>query len=243
MKFKMKSPISLPAPSAILFDLDGTLADTAPDLAAAVHKLQIARGLVPTPYSLLRPVASAGARGLIGAGFGLGPGDEGYDDLRNGFLSNYTAAIAEKSQLFDGIPALLERLAQYNLQWGIVTNKAARLTDLLVPQIGLQTAGCVISGDTTPHPKPHPAPLLEAARRLNLLPENCWYVGDDLRDIQAGQAAGMPTIAAGWGYCGSTEPNAWDADALMETPFDLLELIEASLSTALTASNATPVQR
>lgn len=222
----MKSPISLPAPRAILFDLDGTLADTAPDLAAAVHKLQVARGLDPTPYALLRPVASAGARGLIGAGFGIGPDDEGYDDLRIGFLENYTAAIAEKSQLFDGIAELLDRLAQYKLQWGIVTNKAARFTDLLVPQIGLQSAGCVISGDTTPHPKPHPAPLVEAARRLNLLPENCWYVGDDLRDIQAGQAAGMPTIAAGWGYCGSTEPVTWGADAVAATPLALLDILE-----------------
>ena len=221
----MKSPISLPPPGAILFDLDGTLADTAPDLAAAVHKLQVARGLDPTPYALLRPVASAGARGLIGAGFGLGPDDEGYDDLRNGFLDHYTAAIAEKSQLFDGITSLLEQLAKYNLQWGIVTNKAGRFTDLLVPQIGLHNAGCIISGDTTPYSKPHPAPLLEAARRLNLAPEKCWYVGDDLRDIQAGQAAGMATIAAGWGYCGSTEPGAWGADALAATPLDLLGLI------------------
>lgn len=221
----MKSPISLPSPSAILFDLDGTLADTAPDLAAAIHKLQVAHGLDPTPYALLRPVASAGARGLIGAGFGLGPNDEGYDDLRNGFLDNYTAAIAEKSELFVGISDLLEGLMQFNLQWGIVTNKAARFTNLLVPQIGLQDAGCVISGDTTPHSKPHPAPLLEAARRLNLSPKSCWYVGDDLRDIQAGQAAGMPTIAAGWGYCGSTEPSAWGADVLATTPLELLALV------------------
>lgn len=221
----MKSPISLPPPSAILFDLDGTLADTAPDLAAAIHKLQVARGLDPTPYALLRPVASAGARGLIGAGFGLGPNDEGYDDLRVGFLDNYAAAIAEKSELFIGIPDLLRGLTQFNLQWGIVTNKAARFTDLLVPQIGLQDAGCVISGDTTPHAKPHPAPLLEAARRLDLSPECCWYVGDDLRDIQAGQAAGMCTIAAGWGYCGSIEPSDWGADVLATTPLELLELI------------------
>lgn len=222
----MKSPISLPSPRAILFDLDGTLADTAPDLAAAVHKLQIEHGLDPTPYALLRPVASAGARGLIGAGFGLVPSDEDYEELRNRFLDNYVAEIAAKSRLFDGISNLLEKLTIYNLQWGIVTNKAARFTDLLVPQIGLQKAGCVISGDTTPHSKPHPSPLLEAARLLNLSPQKCWYVGDDLRDIQAGQAAGMATIAAGWGYCGNVEPGTWKADALVATPLELLDLID-----------------
>jgi 2-phosphoglycolate phosphatase len=221
----MKSVTSLPSPRAILFDLDGTLADTAPDLAAAVNKLRIARGLDPTPYAVLRPVASAGARGLIGAAFGLEPKDEGYEDLRNAFLDNYAAEIATKSQLFDGIPMLLKQLKQYNLQWGIVTNKAGRFTDLLIPQIGLGDAECVISGDTTPHSKPHPAPLLEAARRLNLPPQACWYVGDDLRDIQAGHAAGMATIAVGWGYCGNVEPGTWGADALAATCSDLLDLI------------------
>jgi 2-phosphoglycolate phosphatase len=222
----MKSVTSLPVPRAILFDLDGTLADTAPDLAAAVNKLQIARGLTPTSYALLRPVASAGARGLIGAAFRLGPQDDGYDDLRNHFLDNYAAAIAVESRLFEGIPELLARLQHHDLKWGIVTNKATRFTELLIPEIGLQNAACIISGDTTPHSKPHPAPLLEAARRLNFLPRDCWYVGDDLRDIQAGQAAGMPTVAAGWGYCGNVAPDAWGADVLAATPQDLLRLIE-----------------
>lgn len=215
----------LTPPHAILFDLDGTLADTAPDLAAAVNQLRIARGLAPTPYAQLRPVASAGARGLIGAAFGLQPGDAEYDNLQSEFLENYIAALAIKSHLFDGIAALLDGLHGYGIPWGIVTNKAARFTDLLVPQIGLQNAGCVISGDTTPYPKPHPAPLLEAAHRLALAPHDCWYVGDDLRDIQAGQAAGMPTIAAAWGYCGHAEPASWDADALVATPLALLDLV------------------
>lgn len=215
----------LTPPRAVLFDLDGTLADTAPDLAAAMNRIRVARGLAPTPYELLRPVASAGARGLIGASFGLKPDDKGYDDLRVAFLDNYESAIAVESRLFEGIEALLAGLQGRDLPWGIVTNKAARFTDLLVPQIGLQHARCVISGDTTPHPKPHPAPLLEAARRLALAPQDCWYVGDDLRDIQAGRAAGMATIAAAWGYCGHAEPVAWGADALVETPLDLLDLI------------------
>lgn len=212
-------------PQAILFDLDGTLADTAPDLAAAVNSLRIARGLAPAPYEELRPVASAGARGLIGAAFALSPGDDGYEDLRIAFLNNYADAIAEKSSLFAGVTALLQELNDNGLSWGIVTNKAARFTDLLVPQIGLQHAQCVISGDTTPHSKPHPEPLFEAARRLALAPEDCWYVGDDLRDIQAGRAAGMATIAAAWGYCGKSEPVTWSADAIADTPLKIIELL------------------
>ena len=215
----------LTSPRAILFDLDGTLADTAPDLAAAMNRVRTDRGLVPTPYEILRPVASAGARGLIGASFGITPEDDNYEALRVAFLENYEAAIAVKTRLFDGIESLLTGLVERRLSWGIVTNKAARFTDLLVPQIGLHHAGCVISGDTTPHSKPHPAPLLEAAHRLGLTPEVCWYVGDDLRDIQAGRAAGMSTVAAAWGYCGHAEPTTWEADAVTTTPLELLNLI------------------
>ncbi len=217
--------LSLRPPRAVLFDLDGTLADTAPDLAAALNQLRIARALEPTPYEQLRPVASAGARGLIGAAFGLKPGDEEYEALRVAFLDNYAAAIATHSVLFDGIEALLQELEQRGIKWGIVTNKQARLTELLVPEIGLAHAACVISGDTTPHPKPHPAPLLEAARRIDVSPQDCWYVGDDLRDIQAGNAAEMITIAAAWGYCGDSEPVTWQAHALAHTPQDVLKLI------------------
>lgn len=216
----------LPRPRAVLFDLDGTLADTAPDLAAAMNRVRALRGMTPTPYDILRPVASAGARGLIGASFGLQPDDAGYDELRVAFLESYETAIAENTRLFSGIGQLLASLQEQNLSWGIVTNKAARFTDRLVPQIGLQQAGCVISGDTTPHSKPHPAPLLEAAKRLGFEAHKCWYVGDDLRDIQAGRAAGMASIAAGWGYCGHVEPTRWHADALISTPLDLLELIQ-----------------
>jgi N-acetyl-D-muramate 6-phosphate phosphatase len=219
----MPSSLSLPKPRAILFDLDGTLADTAPDLAAAINLLETERGLAPTPYNRLRPVTSGGAPGLIKVAFGLKPDDDGYAELRTGFLANYAAALASASTLFDGVPDLLQALQQRGLAWGIVTNKAMRFTDPLVPQIGLQDAACVISGDTTSHSKPHPAPLLEAARRLGLAPHECWYVGDDLRDIQAGRAAGMATIAAAWGYCGDVEPASWGADALAATPLQLLD--------------------
>jgi phosphoglycolate phosphatase len=221
---------ALPAPRAILFDLDGTLADTAPDLAAAVNLLRTVRGLEPTAYELLRPTASAGARGMIGAAFGLKPGDDGFAELREGFFDNYQAAMAVHSTLFAGVVELLAGIEEAGLQWGIVTNKPARFTDPLLPQIGLAHAACVISGDTTAHPKPHPAPLLEAAARLGLPPQQCWYVGDDLRDIQAGQAAGMPSIGCGWGYCGPVEPLSWQADLVLDTPGQLLALMRSTVA-------------
>jgi len=215
----------LPAPLAILFDLDGTLADTAPDLAAAVNRLRTDRGLAPTPYSVLRPTASAGARGMIGAAFGLTPADDGYEALRLQWFDYYQEAMAVHSTLFGGVTELLAGISETGMRWGVVTNKPARFTDPLIPQIGLAHAGCIISGDTTGHAKPHPAPLLEGARRLGIAPQDCWYVGDDLRDIEAGRAAGMATVACAWGYCGAIEPASWGADYLLDTPTDLLELL------------------
>lgn len=217
-------------PQAILFDLDGTLADTAPDLAQALNKLRLERGMAPAPYESLRPYASAGARGLIGAGLGLTPEAAEYEALRVAFLNNYEAAMAVHSRLFDGVPELLAQLDRSGIAWGIVTNKAMRFTDPLVPMIGLGHAACVVSGDTTPHAKPHPAPLLEAAQRLGKAPEYCWYVGDDMRDIQAGRAAGMLTIAAAWGYCGSDGPTQWNAHAIAQEPLELLRLISRTPS-------------
>ena len=219
----MTFPSRLGAPRAVLFDLDGTLADTAPDLAAAVNWLRTERGLAPTPYAVLRPTASAGARGMIGAAFGLAPGDDGYEALRLAWFDRYQANMAEHSTLFDGVVELLDGIRAAGMEWGIVTNKPMRFTDPLLPQIGLAHAGCVVSGDTTPHGKPHPAPLLEGARRLGIDPADCWYVGDDLRDIEAGHAAGMMTVACAWGYCGAVEPSAWGADLLLDTPAQLLE--------------------
>ncbi len=218
----MASARILPAPRAILFDLDGTLADTAPDLAAALNHLRTGRGLPEAPYDSLWPHASAGARGLIGAGLGITPDDDEYEPLRQAFLAQYELALAVNSRLYDAVPNLLQELAQRGLRWGVVTNKIARFTLPLLPQIGLQHAPCVVCGDTTPHAKPHPAPLLEAARQLDLPAQDCWYVGDDLRDIQAGQAAGMVTLAAAWGYCGKTAPESWQADVVLQQPLDLL---------------------
>jgi len=218
----MTFPVSIPAPRAVLFDLDGTLADTAPDLAAAVNWLRTERGLAETPYEVLRPTASAGARGMIGAAFGLAPGDDGYEELRLAWFDRYQSAMANHTTLFDGINELLAGIEDAGMAWGIVTNKPSRFTDPLVPQIALAHAGCIVSGDTTGFAKPHPAPLLEGARRLNLAPEQCWYVGDDLRDIEAGKAAGMVTVACAWGYCGAIAPSTWGADYLFATPDQLL---------------------
>jgi phosphoglycolate phosphatase len=212
----------------VLFDLDGTLADTAPDLANAVNKMRQDRGLPLTPYELLRPMASAGARGLIGVAFGIQPIDPDFEAMRTEFLANYEAQIADQTILFEDIVALLAKIESNDQHWGIVTNKPLRYTDALLPLIGLAHAACSISGDTTPHAKPHPEPLFEAARRLQLTPEQCWYVGDDLRDIQAGKAAGMATIAAGWGYCGMSEPANWDADFIAGSPREIIELLSAA---------------
>ena len=215
------------ATRAVLFDLDGTLADTAPDLAAAANKMRAQRGLSPLPLETLRPLASAGARGLIGEAFGIGPEHETYPALRDEFLSNYAADICATTTLFDGVATLLADLTERNIRWGIVTNKATRLTEPLVALLGLaDTSACVVCGDTTPHTKPHPAPLLHAAQAMRVPPAAIVYVGDDLRDIQAGQAAGMSTIAAAYGYCGNTLPaSEWGADHLVEDVAQLQVLL------------------
>lgn len=216
-------------PKAVLFDLDGTLADTAPDLAAAVNLMRTKRGLEPAPYLSLRPFASAGARGLIGAAFQATPDHAEYEAMRVEFLANYESAIAAQSKLFSGVKELISGLENLDVTWGVITNKAARFTTPLIPLIGLEKAACVISGDTTAHAKPHPEPLLEAARRIGITATECWYVGDDLRDIQAAQAAGMTSIAAAWGYCGATEPTHWKADAILDSPLELLELVRGKV--------------
>lgn len=212
---------------AVLFDLDGTLADTAPDLAGALNRMLVRRGLAAVSVDLLRPVASSGARGMLGIGFGIGPGHADYEPLRQEFFDEYESELMGESTLFDGVVTLLDTLEARGLAWGIVTNKIARFTRPLVGLLGLDArAGCVVCGDTTPHPKPHPAPLLEAARQLAAAPERCIYVGDDERDIQAARSAGMGAIAAGYGYLGSgAPPSAWGADHIIESPGALLALI------------------
>ena len=221
-------PATLPAAAPlVLFDLDGTLADTAPDLAGTANAMRIARGLPPLPYADLRPMASHGARGLIGRALGRTPADPDFEVLREEFLSRYEAALCVESRLFDGIDKLLRSLEREGRRWGIVTNKAARFTDPLVRALDLHArAVCVVSGDTTPHPKPHPAPLLHAATLAGLRPAAAVYVGDDLRDIEAGRAAGMTTIAVGYGYLGDGAPvHDWGADFLVESTQALRALV------------------
>ena len=210
----------------VLFDLDGTLADTAPDLAAALNKMRTDRGLAPLPLDPLRRMASSGARGLVGVGFGLKPGDTGYEALRVEFLANYEKALHVHTRLFDGVAELLIAI-EADRKWGVVTNKARRFTDPLSLAIGFTgRASCVVSGDTTAHAKPHPAPLLHAADVSGVAAAECIYVGDDLRDIQAGRAAGMKTLAVTWGYLGDTDPpQGWGADAVIDHPRDVLRHI------------------
>ncbi len=209
---------------AMLFDLDGTLADTAPDLAAAANAMRVARGLEPLPLGPLRQVASEGARGLLRIAFEKAPADADFTVLRDEFLSLYERKLAVHTRLFDGMPAVLDALESRGLAWGIVTNKATRFTAPLAKLLGLAgRAGSIVSGDTTPFTKPDPAPLLHAADELGLPAGACVYVGDDHRDILAGRAAGMDTIAAGWGYC-ATPATRWNADAVLAHPLDLLTL-------------------
>jgi N-acetyl-D-muramate 6-phosphate phosphatase len=211
----------------VLFDLDGTVADTAPDLASAANAMRLARGLDSLAYAELRPLASHGARGLLGRAFGAAPGDVGYDVLRDEFLARYESALCVHSRLFDGIDALLRALEQDGRRWGIVTNKIARFTDPLVRALDLhRRAACVVSGDTTAHAKPHPAPLLHAAATAGLSAADAVYVGDDLRDISAGRAAGMTTIAVRYGYLGEATPiEHWGADHIADTPSALQDLL------------------
>jgi N-acetyl-D-muramate 6-phosphate phosphatase len=209
---------------AVLFDFDGTLADTAADLSRAVNRLRSARGLAELPPEALRPHASAGARGLIGAGLGIAPEHAEYQALREAFLEHYERDICVDTRLFPGMLDLLLALEERSLRWGIVTNKSTRLTRLLVRELGLEArVACVVCGDTTPHLKPNPASLLHAARELALAPRECVYLGDDLRDIQAARSAGMRSIAVGWGYGASL--STWNADAVIARPADLLEWI------------------
>ncbi|MDW8469547.1 MAG: phosphoglycolate phosphatase [Burkholderiales bacterium] len=219
------APVAL---RAVLFDLDGTLADTAPDLAHALNEVRRERGLAPLPLAALRPFASAGARGLLAAGFGVGPEDEAFAPLREAFLRFYGARLCAATRLFPGVAELLAAIEARGLAWGIVTNKAAALTHPLLGALGLaERAACVVCGDTTPHVKPHPAPLLHAADALGLSPRECLYAGDDLRDVQAARAAGMPVVAVLWGY--GQGMHAWQADAVLAHPADLMSRLGAPM--------------
>lgn len=206
----------------VLFDFDGTLADTAADLARAINRVRQDRGEPPLPVEALRAHASAGARGLLGAGMGVLPEHPEFTPLREAFLKHYAADICVDTKLFPGVEALLSALEQRGLRWGIVTNKSTSLTRLVLAAMGLASRpACVVCGDTTPHLKPHPASLLHATGALRVAPADCVYLGDDQRDIQAARAAGMPSVAVKWGY--GKDLHAWEADLVLDRPEDLVE--------------------
>lgn len=214
---------------AVLFDLDGTLIDSAPDLGAAADQMRVERGLPSLPAERYRPMAGAGARGMLGIAFGMATDHPEYEAFREEFFLNYERRMTQLTYAFDGIAELVDALRQRGLAWGVVTNKSMRFTGPLTRGMPLfESAGAVVGGDSTPHAKPHPAPLLEAARVLGVEPTRCVYVGDDERDIVAGRAAGMFTVAATYGYLGgSADWAAWGADAHIASPLELLALLQS----------------
>ena len=212
---------------AVLFDLDVTLIASAPDLGAAADAMRVARGLPSLPLDRYRPMAGAGARGMLGVAFGITPDHADFPALREEFFRGYEQRMTRTTFAFDGVQQLLAQLVARGLAWGVVTNKSMRFTGPLTAAMPLfATAGAIVGGDSTPHSKPHPEPLFEAARRLGLAPAECLFVGDDERDVLAGKAAGMPTVAATYGYLGGTaEVERWGAHARIDAPLDLLPLL------------------
>lgn len=220
----MNRPID--PPSALFFDLDGTLVDSAPDLAAAADHLRQQRGLPPLGTAAYRPAASAGARGLLAVAFGLNPDDPEFEVLRQEFLAYYSAHIADHSVVFAGIPELLATLQARGIPWGIITNKAEQLTHTLIAALPLlKTAAAIVGGDSASAPKPDAAPMHMAAAQAGIDLRRAWYVGDDARDIQAARAGQLAlAIAAGWGYAPAAELAHWQADFICPQALDLLAL-------------------
>ena len=215
---------------AVLFDLDGTLIDSAPDLGAAADKMRTDRGLPSLPLSHYRPMAGAGARGMLAIAFGMTPEHPEFMAYREEFFVNYENAMTERTVIFDGVPKMIAAIVGAGLPWGVVTNKSRRFTDPLTAAMPLfASAGAIVSGDTTPHAKPHPEPLYEAARRLRVDPAGCVYVGDDERDIVAGLAAGMGTVAATYGYLGQqADVSRWNAHLHIDAPLNLLKHLRSA---------------
>ena len=215
-----------PGIRAVLFDLDGTLIDSAPDLGAAADRMRVARGMASLPMAQYRPMAGAGARGLLGVAFGMTPEHPDFPVFREEFFCNYEACLLESTYGFDGVAGLLKQIRTAGLPWGIVTNKSERFTLPLARRMPLlQDAAVVVAGDTTAHSKPHPEPLLEAARRLQVPAQACLYVGDDKRDMEAARAAGMTAVAAAWGYLGEHDIAGWGAHAVAQQPQEVWQLL------------------
>lgn len=212
----------------ILFDLDGTLVDTAHDLAYALNLQRERHGLAELPLEVIRPYASHGSTGLLSIGFGITPADINFAAMRDEYLALYDQVLTRKPILFDGIAELLAHFDSKRMPWGVVTNKPRRFTLPLMKGIALmQGAACVISGDDAPRPKPYPDTLLLACEQAGVNPQSCWYVGDAERDIQAGNAAGMKTVVALYGYLGDKDqPAEWGADGSVNAPLELLSLLD-----------------
>jgi 2-phosphoglycolate phosphatase len=213
--------------TTVLFDLDGTLVDTAPDLGYALN-LQLERhGKKTLSDATIRPVASHGSRGLIGLGFGVTPSDDSFLSLRDEYLDLYDQVFTRSPKLFIGMDEVLSTLEKRKLKWGIVTNKPRRFTIPLVASMGLLSrAACVVSGDDAAKPKPSPETLLLACKQAQVNPEHCMYIGDAARDIEAGKAAGMKTVVALFGYIDKIDnPHEWGADAMIKSPTDILNLL------------------
>lgn len=215
---------------AVFFDLDGTLADTAPDLIGTLHRLQAEHGLPETPFEQLRPMVSNGVRGLLGIGFGLTPDMADYPPLAKRFLDLYANTLCIETQLFAGMAELLDALDTHGIAWGVVTNKAERFARPIIETLGLaQRSRCIVGGDTAALAKPHPDPLLHACQVSGTNPLDCLYVGDDIRDITAGRAAGMKTVAAAYGYLGNgVSIQAWEADVIIQHPLEILPLLSTT---------------
>jgi 2-phosphoglycolate phosphatase len=212
----------------VLFDLDGTLLDTAPDLAQALNAVRIENNRPPLPYEAIRPVVSHGGIALIELGFGLEQSDPAFDPLRQRLLEIYRENISRLTRPFPGITELLDVLEERGLGWGVVTNKPGWLTDPLLKDLDLyDRAVAVVSGDTLDERKPHPAPMLYACELANSEPGQCVYIGDAQRDIEAGINAGMHTLVALFGYLQEQDdPRNWQADDMIETPMELLTWLD-----------------
>jgi len=213
-------------PQAIFFDLDGTLVDTAPDLGGAANHIRSTLGFNPLPLQDYRPHASAGARGLLFKALDITPEHADFPRHRDAFLAHYAEHLADHSGLFEGFADTLAGFAKQGVRWGVMTNKPKRYTDALMAALQLSAGACaIVSADEVARAKPAPDGLLLACKRAGLAPEHCWYVGDDKRDIDAGRAAGMQTVAAAWGYEGEHALATWGADHVCAHPTDLLQLI------------------
>lgn len=215
---------------AVLFDLDGTLIDSAPDLGAAVDEMRLRRGMPSIPMSEYRPHVGSGARGMLQVAFGMGVDHRDFEQYKAEFLIRYESCLTLRTRPFDDVDQLVSSLLGRGFLWGVVTNKAQRFTTPITLSMSVfDSASAVVSGDTTAHAKPHPEPLLEAARRMALQPAQCIYVGDDERDIRAGRSAGMRTVAARYGYLGAgADVSSWGADAEVSSPLQVLQLLEMS---------------